>query len=230
MKKILKVSIFLIISALFFAGCNNGSSSSGGGDEELPGNWSSQTKYLSFSKGPFKGSSLTRTNNKYVYTLEKPKDIDDKDKPSKGFNYTMYPITEENFIGFKATASSTSADTGYGFIFSGSIDSDKKWSYYTLLLNRGDFKLRQTIKDDTTDLTEWKSDTAINNEPDENEVVVYTDDDSSIIIQINGSTVSTIRSPVLPLGFCGIICSVAVEDVKNNTPIVQTYEFEEFQY
>ena len=230
MKKLLKVSILLLTAALLFSGCSNASSSSE--DDSLPGTWTENTGYYSSFAAPYQGSTLTGTNNTFVYTLTKPAEVADEDKPEEGtFSYYKYGVTKEkNFTGFKAKASCTSPNSGYGFIFCETSTENKVYSYYTLILCGKSFILSEKVNGTSAKLYEWTQDNAIETEPEENEIIVYTDDDSSIIININGSNVAAIRSPKLSKGACGICCNISSTDVKNNTPIAATYTFEEFQY
>ena len=94
MKKLLKVSILLLTAALLFSGCSNASSSSE--DDSLPGTWTENTGYYSSFAAPYQGSTLTGTNNTFVYTLTKPAEVADEDKPEEGtFSYYTYGVTKE---------------------------------------------------------------------------------------------------------------------------------------
>ena len=178
-------------------------------------------------------SSNTRLSSSgYTFNYTSDNDLNTITYPDKPdtFNFATWAVTQENtFTGFKATASTTPAGSPYGFSFFIDINN-QKWTYYTLIIAGNAIKVSYTpYTGDSTTIINWKEDDAIN-ASGQNEVVVYTDKDSSIIININGKTVGIIRSPVLKVGYCGIIGAVTYDSYTSNTKIKSTYTFKEFQY
>ena len=206
-------------------GCKDPVNNDGG--EELPGKWTTNaTCWGAYTNQYPAGCSITVDNTKVTYKLTPSNMTNAEEKPSEGFTYWRYEFTQEDiFTGFKATASCSSAECGYGFVF-----CLNNYDAYVLLLNDDGFKVTKKIGDEVAKFCEWTSGDYIKAEPGENEVLVYTDTDGSIVIKINGHLAYTIRNPELKKGHIGFTTNVGKGDLDSGKPITITYKFEKFQY
>lgn len=231
MKKLLTIATVLLTAALVFTGCSNPAASSGGGDggPSLPGNWTTTAEtYTSYKKND--GRTIT-VNEKTVTCTIVSTELSDSDKPDGGITYWTYPITTDTkeYTGFKASAKCSSSNCGYGLVFCGVDIDSSHYSAYTLLISNDGFKVRKTISNATSDITDWQTNACIKAEPTANDVIVYTDS-NSIIIQINGTQVYKIDNPELKKGWVGFTTNIAKKDVDAASTVTQTYTFNEFQY
>ena len=227
MKKLTKVAALLLASAAIFMGCKNNPEE----PEHIPGEWTDNAEFETSLSGPYEGSTLTVAGKKIIYDFPTPWELDESDVPEAGcYRNTNYPITNDTYKGFKATIKSDTNTTYPGFIFYGSIDSSDKWSYYEIIINPyHELRIEQKLHGTRTTLQEWTKYSKINDLSEVNEVIVYTDDDGNIGINVNGKTIARIEEPVLQPGFFGIAASLNYDDWRYNKPIKTTYEFTEFQ-
>ena len=229
MKKLLSLAAVLLTAALIFTGCQNASSSSDDGDK-LPGTWLSTTDFENFTNheafGP--GSSFSsKGNGAYEYKLT---DVSTTTKrPSEGqFKNHIYAVTRNaDFTGFKATAKSTASEY-YGFAFNINIEGEN-WKYYSVVLSNTSFTIDYNAPGADAELAPWTKNNAIKASPEENNVTVYADKDSTIHILINNADVHQIKNPVLTQGYVGAICCLKYTDIANNTVCTANYNFKEVQ-
>ncbi len=226
MKKLLTMSALLLVALLLFTSCPSEPD-----PNALPGTWAPSVEMNTTTRNLFDGhGSLTyqSSSKSFVYTLEHPDQL--TDKPDEG-EFTYYPIpltSDDTYTGFKATVSGTPSPN-VGFIINFTRNSSTgKDTYYTILLHDGSYRIRKTINDVTTEVTDWTPDDAINEESEGNEVLVYKDG-TSLIIQVNGVTVHRIESPAITFGKCGVICAVSGAECVSSETVTATYKFTNFQ-
>ena len=172
-----------------------------------------------------RGSLVYQTASKsFVYTLERPDLINSK--PATGtYTYYSLPITsDDTYLGFKATV--TSDPSQYvGFIF----NYTSATSYYFITIHDGSFSIgKKRNSNDPDSVVGWTSSDAINEQEEGNEVIVYKNG-SSLIVQINGTTVHTLENPSFTHGQCGVLCSVSGEECQSRDTVSATYKFTSFQ-
>ncbi|MBO4507191.1 MAG: hypothetical protein J5747_00965 [Spirochaetaceae bacterium] len=227
MKKLLTMSALLLVALLLFTGCPKEPAPNGNG---LPGTWSQSVQMITSNRNCWsnKGTLIyDNTNKAFVFNLNAG-ELTGNDIPSNNsFKTWEFPTTTDtNYTGFKATVSTTSGSY-CGFLFN--CTTNDTWSYYYLVLSNGSFMLKQCLNNNYSSIAPWTPDAAIKPTPQENEVLVYKDTDSSIVIKINGVTVYTITAPQLHEGQCGVTCCVSDTNYNNGTEITTTWKFKEFQ-
>ncbi|MBO4706298.1 MAG: hypothetical protein J5647_11225 [Spirochaetaceae bacterium] len=228
MKKLLTMSALLLVALLLFTGCPKDPAPNGNG---LPGTWSQSVQMFTNNRNCWsnKGTLIyDNTNKAFVFNLNAG-ELTGNDIPDSGkFDTWWFPVTTDaNYTGFKATATTTQS-TYCGFIFN-LTEVSNQWSYYYIVLSDSKFMLKKCINGTSSNILSWTADDAIKPTPQENEVLVYKDTDSSIIIKINGVTVYTITSPEIHEGQCGVVCCVSNTQYNNGTEITTTWKFKEFQ-
>ena len=226
MKKILGALLVLMVATLLFTGCQKEVD-----PNALPGSWSPSAE-IDGEPYTFKGGKATITktgNNQFTYICN-TSELDSQYKPDSGFVSTAYSITTDPvYTGFRAVASS-SEDTYYGFVFNHTYNTNtQKHSYYYLVLSDQYFSLKKCVEGSFSTVRDWTQKDAIKANPDENEVLVYKDTNSDIVIKINDTEVCTITSPSLTIGRCGICACVSKDDCDNNRTITSTFKFLQFQ-
>ena len=226
MKKLLPLGLIIAaVLSLGLMGCKQNAD-----EEKLPGTWTS-TALMDTWDLSSTNTRLRSSNYTYNYTSDNTLSNFNYPTAPNSFTYTTWAVTQEKtFTGFKASASTNPADSPYGFAFCIDINESKDWTYYTLVIEDNAIKVRyKPYTGDSTTVVDWTENEAIKTSGT-NEVLVYADKDSSIIININGTNVAIIRSPVLKSGYCGIIGAVTYESYTENSRISSTYTFKEFQY
>ncbi len=227
MKKLLSVAALLMIALLFFSGCAKDAD-----PNALPGVWATSVE-LNTSPHSFwlnKGNLTYNNENKtFVYNCNAGELTGDYAPGNNRFNTHLHLLTtDSNYTGFKATVSS-SADAYYGFVFNCTY-SGSTWSYYLIYVHNNKFFIQKMINEELTDITpSWTVNTAINDSSTENEVLVYKDNDSSIVIKFNGETIYTITNPQISLGKIGVACCVSGSDCAANTAVTTNWKFTGFQ-
>ena len=229
MKKLLTIAAVFLTAALVFTGCSNPASGGGEGPTEktYPGTWTTDANtWSSYNTS----TGRTATVNNRTVTVSTNTDTFANMPAAGNWSYGAWDFTRNgNFKGFSATASSTST-AGCGFCFGYSEDSSKKVSAYVLIIQNGACLVTKQIAGvwDTPAASDWVSNTCINTGTSTNEVVVYTDSDSSIVIEINGTEVRRITSPesTLCIGDIGFSPIVSASDTGT---VTQTYTFKKFQ-
>ena len=225
MKKLLSVAALLMIALLFFTGCAKDAD-----PNALPGAWSpSAEQYGSFT-ATFggKGTLVQSGTNQYTFSVDTA-EIPDANKPTAGrFSWWVKNITTDPiYTGFKATVTST-ADTYYGFSFNCTTTSDQ-WSYYAIFFHSNKFLINKIVNDSPTTIISWTPNTAINEAPTENEILIYKDAESNIVIKANGTEIYKLTSPQLTIGKCGVVLAVSDVDCNAGREISTLYTFKEFQ-
>lgn len=230
MKKLLSLGLIIAaVLSLGLTGCTQNAD-----EDKLPGAWTNTAELYSSWQGPYDVGTLTASNYKVTYELNKPSEIDDEDKPEEGYyNSISYAVTKGKiYTGFRASVTSN-AEGGSGFIFCQNVDGNGRWSYYYLYINKnGRFYLEEKVPvtGEAKTIKDWTSNEAIKGLGETNDVLVYTDKNNNIIINVNEVDIYTIRNPELNQGGVGIICTVGYGDVANDTHIKVVYDFKEFQY
>ena len=229
MKKFLKATAMLLALAAMFtvAGCKTNADDNG-----LPGHWSSVTAYQTPTDTRVAGSGPNYT---YTSSYAKAEDCfkDDAKAGTGDFYYSNFVLTsyDDEFTGFKATASSTPVRSPYGFNFNMTYnETTEKWKYYTLIIIDDAFKVNLSEGKESKTIIDWKEDDAIKPAAQGNTITVYTEKDSSIAIMINNKIVGVIRNPEVKSGYCGIIGAITYEEYTTQVPTVSKYKFIEFQY
>ena len=228
MKKLLTVTAVLMAAALIFTGCKNAANSDDGG-EDLPGTWTSDAEVFEKYKD-HPGRKITVTDKTVTFTCT-PSEVESSDVPSQGFYSYPYSFTTESiYTGFKVSASGSSSKSGCGLLFCGQDVGDNSWSGYKLLLDYDGFMLEQIDEGKYSDITtNWVTNSAIKKEPAANDVTIYTDSDSNIVIKINGTKVYTLKNPTYKKGWIGFTANIAKDDVTAGKTVTQKYVFKEFQ-
>ena len=231
MKKLFRFGLLLAaFLTLSLTSCNNNNNPE---EEEFPGKWTSAVEYYNSF-----GSFVTRTGSEFNYRLENPQEGWHKTVAEGQFGWSWYDATKETiFTGFKATASASEGDSGCGFIFNWSkkVNPDEEtnylYSYYSLIISGNSILVSQCIDGVKSAITdEWETCSSLLPEPGQNTITVYTDDDGSIIIDINGEVAKTIRNPQLKKGSVGIIICCGNEDQVANKTITTNFKFLKFQH
>ena len=226
MKKLLSVAALLMIALFFFTGCP----SEPPDPNALPGLWT--TPELNTSPTTFwlnKGNLIYNNEDKtFVFNCNTSELTGDNIPGDGKFQYYLHLLTtDENYSGFKSTVSSTT-DTYYGFVFNCTY-SGGTWSYYVINFYKNKFLLQKMVNDQKYTMNSWSINSAINASSTENEILVYKDTDSSIVIKVNGQSIYTITNPQLTSGRIGVSCCVSDDDYNNGTEITTTWKFKEFQ-
>ncbi len=231
MKKLLTISAVLLAAALVFTGCSNPASSSGDGPTEktYPGTWTTDANTWS-GYNTSTGRTITVNNNTITVSTNTTTYAN---MPASGkWSYGADEFTRNGtFKGFAATATSTSkAGCGFCFGYSEDKDDNSKFSSYVLIIQDGACLVTKAVDGvwDTVTASDWISNTCINTGNSTNEVVVYTDTDSSIIIEINGTAVRRIQSPASTLRVGNVGFSPVISGSDTGT-VTQTYTFKKFQ-
>ena len=231
MKKLLTIAAVLLTAALVFTGCSNPASGGGEGGPSLPGNWKTTANYFDANtQSVFETGSITFDGKGgAIYNNAAPKETktgEDELKVNE-FRFDSYKLVRDlDFTGFEGTASCTSTYSTYGYRFN--VSSDWK-NLYEIIIQGQQALIRKRINGTTTKLTDWETYSCIKAEPSENTFTVYKDG-SSIVIQINGTTIYTISNPEITNGGIACTCGISYDDILHQTNIKTTYKLSKFQY
>ncbi len=229
MKKLLSISAALLTAALIFTACTQPTNPDGGNTNPGPGNWRDMATADHATNAYYtarNGRVITVSGNTVTFTGDK-NNLDDADKPTRGFNYwtNQFTLDGNSFTGFTASAKGTSIKSGCGLVFCGS-DTTSSYNAYTLLLANGCFMVRKVTNGTATDMfNDWINADYIKAEPQENEVTVYKDG-SDMYIKINNNLAFVIRNASYTSGWIGFTTNIGADD----TTVSQTYTFKKVQY
>ena len=228
MKKSLILGFAALLAVVAFTGCKQDA------EEKLPGTWSSAASLYTYTIDA-DNKRISGTGPEYVYTADYTMTADKYPSEQNTYNFTAWQMTKENYYtGFKGTASSTDPNTPYGFAFNinfSIVNQKTEWAYYAVFLEGNSFKLvHRPYQGKSVVLVDWTTDDVIKDNPANNKITVYTEENGSIIIKVNNKVLGTIRDPEFKSGCLGVLGCVTYESYHANIPVTSNYKFTDFQY
>lgn len=235
MKKVFKLTALVLLVGAMLVGCKNN------GGDKYPGNWKSANEVEFWEDYNF----TTANGSEFVYKLENPL-INWGSTVDEGYLSTTYysATKDKTFTGFKATAKAN-ATCGFTFSWTWRANPDyvdnttpkNLFKYYYMMIGDNSILLAEQNESKRTYLTKtasgtdgWQKCDSLKPIGQENEIVVYTEKNGSIKVNVNGVTFLTISNPNLKVGAVGILETLSGDDQKANKTVTATYKFKEFQY